>query len=165
VALGCFAWGLITAAGLSALLEASALAYGVLRWTGAIYLFYLGVRLLAAPRRHFELAERSDPDRRGAASGSFARGFLTNILNPKVGMFYVSFLPQFIPAHASVAGMTILLTTIHLVLGIAWFAVLILATRPVARLLRRPAVVAWLDRVTGAVFIAFGVRLALGQHR
>jgi threonine/homoserine/homoserine lactone efflux protein len=88
---------------------------------------------------------------------------LTNLLNPKVGVFYITFLPQFIPAAASVALFSFLLATIHVLLSVVWFAVLIAATVPMGRLLRRPRVVKGLDRVTGGVFIAFGAKLALSK--
>lgn len=163
IALGCFGWGLIAAVGLGALLAASQLAYNVLRWAGAAYLLYLGIGLLLSPRREFAVLR---PVQSSTSGGQwFARGFLTNILNPKVGVFYVSFLPQFIPAHANVAATTVVLTAIHALLGVAWFAALILATRPIARLLRNGPVVTWLDRITGGVFVAFGLRLAVSDPR
>ncbi|MEO5866326.1 MAG: LysE family translocator [Sphingomonas sp.] len=163
IALGCFAWGIVVAIGLGALLAASRLAYDMLRWIGAAYLLYLGIKLIRSPQREFAVSAPDQPSTSGAQW--LARGFLTNILNPKVGVFYVSFLPQFIASDANVAVTTILLTAIHALLGIAWFASLILATRPIARLLRRGAVVTWLDRVTGGVFVAFGIRLAAAGSR
>lgn len=158
IAFGCFGWGVIVALGLGALLAASHLAYDILRWVGAAYLLYLGIGLLRAPRSDFAVSVEN----RIPTSGPrwLARGFLTNILNPKVGVFYVSFLPQFIPSNANVAATTIALATIHALLGIVWFVALILATRPITRLLRNGPVVKWLDRITGGVFIAFGIRLA-----
>jgi threonine/homoserine/homoserine lactone efflux protein len=154
---GCLVWTAVVAAGLGALLAASQLAYAVLRWAGAAYLFYVGVRLLWNPRSRFVdgLA--------GQAHGgsAFARGALTNLLNPKVGIFYVSFLPQFIPNNVPVAAYTVLLGAIHAGLGLIWFICLIAATRPLVAWLRRRAVMKALDRVTGGVFIAFGARLAL----
>ncbi|WP_210528596.1 LysE family translocator [Rubellimicrobium arenae] len=164
VVAGLFGWGLIAAVGLGALLAASELAYHILRWVGAAYLSYLGVRLLLAPRHGVPLAEAT-PKAAGSGRRWLARGFLTNILNPKVGVFYVSFVPQFIPAGANVPGMTVLLTAIHAGLSVIWFALLILATRPIGRLLRQGAVVAWLDRVTGVIFIVFAARLALSAQR
>ena len=80
-----------------------------------------------------------------------------------MGVFYVSFLPQFIPAGAAVAGTTLLLAAIHALLGLAWFALLVAATQPIATALRRPAVLRFLDRATGSVFILFGARLALSR--
>jgi threonine/homoserine/homoserine lactone efflux protein len=157
---GCFIWAAIVAAGLGALLLASQLAYTVLRWTGAAYLLYVGIRLLLNPRTRF--ADQLDEQPRGG--GAFTRGALTNLLNPKVGIFYVSFLPQFIPNDVPVAAYTVLLGAIHALLGLIWFACLIAATRPLVGLLRRPTVVKMLDRVTGGVFIAFGVRLAVASN-
>jgi threonine/homoserine/homoserine lactone efflux protein len=157
---GCFIWAAIVAAGLGALLLASQLAYTVLRWTGAAYLLYVGIRLLLNPRTHF--ADQLNQQARGG--GAFTRGALTNLLNPKVGIFYVSFLPQFIPNNVPVAAYTVLLGAIHALLGLIWFTCLIAATRPLVGLLRRPAVVKILDRITGGVFIAFGVRLAVASN-
>jgi threonine/homoserine/homoserine lactone efflux protein len=154
---GCFLWAAIVAGGLSALLVASESAYKALRWLGAAYLLYVGLRLLWRPRE--SLVEEAVPQHR--SQGAYARGALTNLLNPKVGIFYVSFLPQFIPADVSVAPFTLLLGAIHGVLGLIWFAVLIAATRPLMQWLRRPSVVRWLDRVTSGIFIGFGVRLAV----
>lgn len=159
IALGCLGWGLLAGAGLGALLAASQLAYEVLRWAGALYLFYLGLKLIRSPRQAIELGAAQ-------ASGSaqpnwLLRGFLTNMLNPKVGVFYVSFLPQFIPAGASVLGWSVLLASIHNLLGLVWFGALVLATRPLLGALRKPGVMTWLDRLTGGLFIAFGLKLAL----
>jgi len=154
---GCFVWAAIVAAGLSALLVASESAYTMLRWAGAAYLLYVGFRLLR--QRRESLANEAEPHNRGR--GAYARGALTNLLNPKVGIFYVSFLPQFIPAGASVAPFTLLLGAIHGLLGLLWFAALIAATRSLMQWLRRPSVVRWLDRATGGIFIGFGVRLAV----
>jgi len=154
---GCFVWAAIVAGGLSALLLASESAYNTLRWIGAAYLLYVGVGLLRRPRHSF--ANEAAPRNRGR--GAYARGALTNLLNPKVGIFYVSFLPQFVPAGVSVAPFTLLLGAIHGLLGLIWFAVLIAATGPLMQRLRRPSVVRWLDRGTGAIFVGFGARLAL----
>lgn len=159
IALGCLGWGLLVGAGLGALLAASQLAYEVLRWVGALYLFYLGLKLIRAPRQNLDLPE-SDAGS-PTQPNWLLRGFLTNMLNPKVGVFYVSFLPQFIPAGASVLGWSVLLASIHNVLGLIWFGALVAATRPLLDALRRPGVMCWLDRLTGGLFLVFGLRLAL----
>lgn len=121
----------------------------------------MGFKLLRRPRDCFVHDEAVI---KKPGQGAFARGALTNLLNPKVGIFYVSFLPQFIPAGVSVAPFTLLLGLIHVLLGLLWFLILIAATSPVLRWLRRPAAVRWLDRATGGVFIAFGARLAVESH-
>ncbi len=159
ICLGCLAWGMLVAVGLGILLEASELAYLALKWIGAAYLLYLGVRLLFVPRDEPE-APGAPPPR----ANWFLRGLLTNALNPKVGAFYVSFLPQFVPAGASVPATTLLLAAIHAGLGLAWFLLLIGATRPLARRLRDPRLVRALDRLTGGVLIFFGLKLAFSRQ-
>jgi threonine/homoserine/homoserine lactone efflux protein len=163
ISLGCVSWALLTALGLSALLAASETAYTVLKWIGAAYLFWLGGRMLLKPREAFDLGPATNPTE--SRAGPFLRGLLTNLLNPKVGVFYVSFLPQFIPHGAPVAVWTAMLGVVHALVGMAWFVCLIAATRPLANALRKAAVIRWLDRLTGGVFIAFGLRLALEGRR
>lgn len=206
ISAGCLLWGAIAAFGLGSLLAVSTLAYDTLRICAAIYLFYLGIKLLwstRAVRKNSGLAAKqisgtgteaeigtgagagtgtgtstatgngtAPPASRIAAAtrpGStatawFVRGCLTNALNPKVGVFYITFLPQFIPAGADVLRFSLLLATVHAIVGMLWFVLLVAATRPLARWLSRPAVARGLDRVTGAVFIAFGLRLALEKR-
>jgi threonine/homoserine/homoserine lactone efflux protein len=163
---GCLAWGLIAAFGLGALLAASEVAYAALRWAGAAYLLYLGGRMVLNARSGLDGMEpgkgiKSDTSPRGW----LIRGFVTNILNPKVGVFYVTFLPQFVPAGADVLSFTVLLAAIHALEGILWFAALIAATRPLAVMLRRPGIVRALERITGGVLIAFGLKLVLDARR
>lgn len=164
VVLGCLAWGAAVAFGLGALLAASALAFTVLKWAGALYLVWLGVNLILKPRSRFAVELSGEVPSRSNRSW-LGRGFLTNLLNPKVGVFYVSFLPQFLPAHVPAGPFIFLLAILHATMGIVWFALLIVATRPIARALKRPSVIRRLDRVTGLVFLSFGVKLALvRQH-
>ena len=159
---GCFAWGGLAAFGLGALLQASAIAFNILTWAGAAYLVWLGIGLILRPRDGFELADA--PALRGGGGAWMRRGFLSNMLNPKMGVFYVSFLPQFLPVGVPAAPFMVLLTSIHVLLGMVWLTLLIAATRPIARILKRAAVVRWLDRATGGVFVAFGLRLALDRR-
>ncbi|UAL11164.1 LysE family translocator [Caulobacter segnis] len=162
VGLGCLIWGAAASFGVGALLTASEMAYTALRWTGAAYLAWTGIRMILKPRDAFEPGEMKAVD--AGPIAALRRGLLTNLLNPKVGIFYVSFLPQFIPAGVDPARFGLLLTSIHVVEGLLWFAALIAATVPIAGLLRVPVVVQWLDRVTGGVFVAFGLRLALERR-
>jgi threonine/homoserine/homoserine lactone efflux protein len=138
IVVGCFGWGVVVALGLGALLVASQVAYTVLKCVGAAYLVWVGYGMLRRPRTAFaaEPAGRSPSGR-----GAFGTGLLTNLLNPKVGIFYVSFLPQFVPNGLAVAPYVLLLAAIHMVLGLVWFACLIAATRPISRFLRRPTIV------------------------
>jgi threonine/homoserine/homoserine lactone efflux protein len=112
---------------------------------------------------HPERAQRvggSAPETTSLGAHPFVQGFLTNILNPKVALFYLTFLPQFIPASAPVLRTSLLLAMIHNVLGFAWLS---FYARFVDRLrvaLTRPMVKAWLERVTGGALVALGARLA-----
>ena len=162
ICLGCLTWGLASAIGLGALLSVSRFAYGVLRIAGAIYLIALGVRmLLRTPGGIAWGGELPSPD---GAGRWFTRGLLTNLLNPKVGVFYVTLLPQFVPAGVSVTWFSMLLAGIHATEGILWFALLTLATRPLAHWLERPRVARTIDRVTGTMLAGFGVGLLLERR-
>lgn len=164
IVLGCLTWGAAVAFGLGALLAASELAFTVLKWAGALYLVWLGLNLVLKPRSRFDL-ELADPAPPSRSRSWLGRGYFTNLLNPKVGVFYVSFLPQFLPAHVPAGPFILLLAVLHALMGIAWFGLLIVATRPIARALKRPAVIRRLDRLTGIVFLGFGVKLALIRQR
>jgi threonine/homoserine/homoserine lactone efflux protein len=154
---GTLIWGVLTSAGITALLTASRLAYDVLRWAGAGYLIWIGLSMLWSTRRR---AAPPPPETETATPG-WRRGLLTNLLNPKMGAFYVALLPQFIPPGASAFGFGVLLTCVHIALGVAWSAVLVLLAHRLRTVLRRPTARRLLDRLTGTVITAFGVRLAL----
>jgi threonine/homoserine/homoserine lactone efflux protein len=163
VCLGTIVWAGAVAFGLGALLAASKLAFDVLKWAGAGYLVWLGLQLILKPRRRFDLAAAKLP-RDGGHWTWFWRGVLNNLLNPKAGVFYVSFLPQFVPQGVPAAPFMLLLACLHATMGVAWFGMIIGATRPIAEALQRASVVKWLDRITGGVFLGFGVRLAMARR-
>ncbi len=160
ILLGCLVWGALVAFGLAALITASPLAYDILKWAGALYLLWLGGRMILRPRLSAPLPADGAT---GKSPNWFWRGLAGNLLNPKMGVFYVSFLPQFVPHGVEVSPYIVLLASIHAGLGLLWCGALILASRPLGRAMRRPAVVKTLDRMTGVVFIGFGARLALSR--
>jgi threonine/homoserine/homoserine lactone efflux protein len=164
IGLGCLIWGGAVALGIGAMIAAAPAAYMALKWAGAAYLLYLGVRLIAAPRRTIVLDAGAAPGRRGGDLYALRRGLFTNLLNPKIGVFYVSFLPQFTPPGLNVSAFSFLLACIHVAMSLAWFAGLIAATAPIGRFMARPGIVTAMDRLTGCVFIAFGARLALERR-
>ncbi|WP_109806775.1 LysE family translocator [Sphingosinithalassobacter portus] len=164
VVVGVLAWGLVVALGLGALLALSGTLYTILQYAGAAYLLWLGLGMVRAALARGACADAAKPARSPVPSRPgnwFLKGLLTNLLNPKMGVFYVSFLPQFIPAGASVLGFSLLLAALHALLGMAWFALLILGSRPLRHWFARAAVARWLDGLTGGVLIALGVRIAL----
>ncbi len=158
---GTLVWGTLTSAGVTALLTASHLAYEILRWAGAAYLLWTGARMLLS--RDTGAAEPATGPAGGGLLRGWWRGTLTNLLNPKVGVFYVAVLPQFIPAGAPHFSAGVLLTCVHVAEGLLWSAVLVAFARVVRGRLQRPSVRRVLDRVTGTVVAGFGVRLALGD--
>lgn len=159
ISIGCLIWAGAVSLGLGALLQASELAYTILKWAGAAYLVWLGLKMLLKPRTAW--AEQDTATAKGLPA--MRAGFFTNITNPKVGVFYMTFLPQFIPHGANVAAYSFLLALVHIALSVVWFAALTAATIPLGRALRRPNVIKTLDRVTGGLFIAFGLRLAASR--
>lgn len=160
IQLGCLMWGAAVALGLGALLTASATAYAVLTWCGAAYLAWIGLHLLLHPRRLVETPSRALVPAASSASW-LRRGLLTNLLNPKIGVFYVSFLPQFVPAGFAAAPFVFGLAALHVALASFWMVLLISGTGWLRPRLQRPRLLAALDRATGVVFIAFGLRLVL----
>jgi threonine/homoserine/homoserine lactone efflux protein len=167
VCLGTLAWGAASAAGITALLVASKLGYDVLRIAGAGYLTYVGLRMLWSSRTQAAAVPLAAGRTVGRAE-AFRTGLFTNLLNPKVGVFYITLLPQFVPpgtARLAAFGFSVLLAAIHAVEGIAWFALLAAGLARVRRLLARPGARRALDRVTGVVFLGFGARIALEGRR
>jgi threonine/homoserine/homoserine lactone efflux protein len=164
IVVGCLVWGAVVAVGLGALLAASEIAFTVLKWVGVAYLSWLGLQLICRPRSQLTVSTDLDPRHVKLRRGWFWKGLLQNLLNPKVGVFYVSFLPQFVPSSVSPGPYTFLLAAIHGGLGLVWFGILIVATRPIVGVLRRPGVLRAMDRLTGGVFIAFGAKLALSRR-
>ncbi|WP_434155056.1 LysE family translocator [Pseudomonas sp. JZ134] len=157
---GCLIWGAAVAFGLGALIAVSELAYDVLKYCGAAYLCWLGLNMIVRPRSSMAANDTT----RVQNTNWFLKGMLGNVLNPKVGIFYVSFLPQFIPQGHSLILWTFGLVSIHVVIGFIWSMALIGATRPLAQILRREKVIQWMDRLTGGVFLLFAARLALSKR-
>ncbi len=159
---GVLIWGLVVALGLGAVLAVSRLAYIMLQIAGAAYLLWLGWKLLSGAFKTRPTQSADDPPL-VRSEHWFLRGLLTNLLNPKVGVFYVSLLPQFVPSDVPVVGFSVLLAGIHAAMGLLWFAALVVATRPLTRWLRRPAAMRSLDALTGLALMGFGLRLALSR--
>jgi threonine/homoserine/homoserine lactone efflux protein len=156
---GLFVWGAAAAAGVSALLTASELAYDVLRYAGAAYLVWFGGRLLWQALQH--RPEEAVPAGAPGSGWRAARlGLLTNLLNPKVGLFYLALLPQFVPAGSEPLAVGLLLAGVHGLLSVVWFGLLIGLASVLGGWLRRPATVRTVDGVTGAALLGFGARLA-----
>jgi RhtB (resistance to homoserine/threonine) family protein len=162
VGAGLSMWTVASAVGLASLVRASAVAYTALKLVGAVYLIWLGVQALRAAGQE-RSSESVAPEWRrsplGAVAG-FRQGLLSDLANPKIGVFFTSLLPQFVsPGHAHLLPFLIL-GSIFVVMTIAWLCAYALAAAGVAQTLLRPRVQAAMDRITGVVLIAIGLRLA-----
>jgi RhtB (resistance to homoserine/threonine) family protein len=165
VALGLTVWSIAAALGIAALLQASAVAFLVLKIAGAIYLVWIGIQMLRA----------RDPSAAAIATGhgvaSHARGakalrqgLLSDLSNPKIAVFFTSFLPQFVHGDGPVFAALLLLGLVFALITLVWLAAYGAAVGHASGVLRRPAGRRTLDRVTGVVLIAFGVRLAFEKR-
>src|SRR4051794_27993987 len=159
---GIFGWAVASAVGVSALLLASSVAFGVLRLAGAAYLLYLGVRMLWS-RRGPALDVEPGPELGPLAA--YRTGLLTNLLNPKAGVMYVSLLPQFLPHGTTALPTALLLAAVHNAETALWLGGLVFGVEHLRRWLRRGGVRRAIDRVAGAVFVGFAVRLTLETTR
>ncbi|MGY8526464.1 LysE family translocator [Paracidovorax citrulli] len=163
---GCCVHALATAFGLTAVLAASPLAFAIIKYAGAAYLTWLGLRLLLArPGSTGENREVRADDRRGMR-GLFLQGFITNVLNPKVILFFVSFFPQFVDPRAEQQALAFLtLGAILVAMSTVWNTLVAWTAGTLSRRASRaPGLKRWLDRVVGAAFIGLGARLALSQR-
>jgi threonine/homoserine/homoserine lactone efflux protein len=166
--LGCLIWATASAVGVTAILSASRLAFEVLRIAGVAYLCWLGIRALWSAGRRFgpDATDRTpvtaEPvDERWSKARALRTGLTTNLLNPKIGAFYLSVLPQFLPDGLHPLAGSLLLALIHDIEGLLWLSLLAFLVHRARDFIARPTVRRRLEQVTGVVFIGFGIRLAL----
>jgi threonine/homoserine/homoserine lactone efflux protein len=146
------------AAGLSALLVASATAYTTIKLAGAAYLVYLGIQSLRQARRTAAAVSGAQAKKRG---NPYLQGLISTVLNPKPALFFLSYLPQFIDRSGSVVLQVALLAAIHIAVGLVWLTFYAWFVSRLHAAMTRPRVKVALERVTGAVLIALGLRVAL----
>jgi len=162
---GLFVHALLSALGLSVILAHSAAAFTAMKFAGACYLAWLGIQSIRSGLRG---SPDGIPDQAVAAevppARSFSEGFLTNLLNPKVVVFYLALLPQFIDTDDAVLAKSLLLAAIHFIEGILWLGFVAWAVDRSRQFFLRPALRRWMDSICGAILIALGLRLALQQR-
>lgn len=162
---GALAWGAGAAVGVSALLTASTVAYTVVRLAGAAYMILLGMRFVRQGPRHRSEGRGAEPLARSGeittAWASWRRGLYTNLLNPKIGAFYVAVLPQFIPANEPHLAVGLLLALVHDVEGMVWFSAIILGAHSFRGWLGSRSTRRTVDGLTGTALIGFGLKLSL----
>jgi RhtB (resistance to homoserine/threonine) family protein len=159
IVVGCLVHGVASAFGLSAVLSRSALAFEIVRLLGAAYLILLGVQSL---RQAFSSQASAAPASRVRWRGhAFLQGLLTNLLNPKVALFYLTFLPQFVTPGPSALAQSVALAAIHATMGLVWLSIYAVFIHRLASAMRAGWGRRAIHAITGALLTTFGLRLAL----
>jgi len=165
ISCGLAVWTLATGAGVAALLRASEPAFVALKLVGAGYLAFLGAQALwSAIRKHGPRGSGHITRRAIAPRVAWRQGALTNLGNPKIAVFFTSFLPQFTPAHHASFLALVLLGLLFCAIGLSWLTLYVLAISRIGDFLRRPKPRRILEGFTGIVLVGFGLRLA-AEHR
>jgi RhtB (resistance to homoserine/threonine) family protein len=166
VSAGLSVWTVAAAVGVASVVRASAVAFTVLKVVGALYLVWLGVQALRAASHAGDDDHTAETGSRRTMTvlGGFRQGFLSDLANPKIGIFFTSLLPQFVASGRPVLLPFLLLGAIFVLMTVLWLCAYCVVAARAARTLQRPRVKAALDRVTGVLLIGIGVRLAT-EHR
>ncbi|MCU4968304.1 LysE family translocator [Bacillus toyonensis] len=151
--------------GLSALIVKSALLFSIFKYVGALYLIYIGIKSLLAVKNKEgvntnDVSINNDKEH----TSCFRQGFLTNLLNPKIAVFFLTFLPQFLnPSHNTFIQLLVMGLT-YLVLTIIWFAFYIFLIDKISAFMKKPKTQRYIQGLTGIVLIGFGIKLALEKN-
>ena len=166
ICLGCLCHATASALGLSVVLRESARVYEWVKLAGAGYLVYIGGRSLWGARKPHQAEQNAAfrAEQRRGVWFSFVEGLFTNLLNPKVAIFYLTFLPQFIAPDENVLRKSLFLASIHVLMGLVWLCSYALLLDRMSAVLTRPSVRRKLEAFTGAVLVAFGLRLAMERR-
>ncbi|MBW9204329.1 LysE family translocator [Mumia sp. zg.B53] len=159
---GSLLWALAVAAGLATLLEQSAEAFRAVKIAGGLYLLWLGLRALLRRGKGLGEIEGAYGVRAGAAMRA---GLLSNVLNPKVGLFFIAVVPQFLPGHDATLGATLLLGVIFAAIGLVYFALIAVVAGRAVDWLRRPRVEQAIDRGTAGIIATLGVSTLVSATR
>ncbi|CCO23949.1 LysE family translocator [Maridesulfovibrio hydrothermalis] len=154
---------LASALGLSMILMKSSTAFEMVKMAGALYIIFLGIQSLRKSRKEEKLEMTGSCSHRGVLE-SIREGFLTNVLNPKVAVFYLALLPQFIAPTDDLLRKSLLLMTIHFSMGILWFSFVTLALGKVRHLISDGKFRKRLEAISGIVFIGLGLKMALSKN-
>ena len=160
---GLYFHAVLSAIGVSVILAHSAQAFVALKIAGAAYLAWLGFQSLRSGIRGSRAGEPAAGTAGVPPMRSFREGLLTNLLNPKVIVFYLALLPQFLSPGDPVLAKSVLLAAIHFVEGLAWLSFVAWAVDRSRRYFLRPALRRWMDSICGAMLIGLGAKLALEQ--
>jgi len=147
--------------GLSAILMQSAVAFEIVKYVGAIYLIYLGLSSFISRKKNKGSTKKDDLEMKKSA---FKQGLFSNVLNPKVAMFFLTFLPQFVKAGENATQQLIIMGIIYTALSITWFFIYVFFINYLRVWLLSPKVQRTMDQATGLVLIGFGLKLAFEKQ-
>ncbi len=148
--------------GLSAIIVKSSLLFSIFKYVGAIYLIYLGVKTLLSLRKKevaasLEMASKSQFEN----TSCFKQGFLTNLLNPKVAVFFLTFLPQFVDGGSETLLPFLIMGFTYTILTALWFFLYVYLINQISTFMKKPKAQNWIEGMTGSILIGFGIKLAL----
>lgn len=166
VSAGLSVWTLAAALGVASVVRTSEVAFTVLKLIGALYLVWLGIQALRAANHAATPEATTEGERKRVMGvrGGFRQGFLSDLANPKIGVFFTSLLPQFVDPGQPVLIPFLILGGVFVLMTVVWLSAYCMVAARAAKTLQRPRVRAALDRITGIALIAIGLRLAT-EHR
>ena len=149
--------------GLSAIIMKSALLFSVLKYVGAVYLLYLGIKALWSLKKNDETAASVEVNTKKQLKNTscFKQGFLTNLLNPKVAVFFLTFLPQFVESGSNTFFPFLIMGITYIVLTAVWFLLYVSLINRISAFMKRPKTKKVIEGITGTILIGFGIKLAL----
>ncbi|MEH7456102.1 LysE family translocator, partial [Bacillus sp. JJ1127] len=151
--------------GLSALIVKSAFLFSIFKYVGAIYLIYLGIKALLSLKNKNSITTNDLPMKHADENKScFRQGFLTNLLNPKVAVFFLTFLPQFLTPNHNTLVQFLIMGLTYLILTVIWFAFYIFLIDKISVFMKKPATQRYIQGLTGIVLIGFGIKLAFEKN-
>lgn len=150
--------------GLSAIIVKSAFLFSIFKYVGAFYLIYLGIISLWAIKKKGIVIEDNKGEKKNASLSAFRQGFLTNVLNPKVAVFFLTFLPQFLEPGSNTFLQFLIMGLTYAVLTLIWFLMYVYLIHSVNVWMKKPSVQRAIQGISGIVLLSFGIKLALERR-
>lgn len=150
--------------GLSAIIVKSAFLFSIFKYVGAFYLIYLGIMSLWAIKKKGIAIEDNKSEKKNASLSAFRQGFLTNVLNPKVAVFFLTFLPQFLEPGSNTFLQFLIMGLTYAALTLIWFLMYVYLIHSINVWMKKPSVQRAIQGISGIVLLSFGIKLALERR-
>ncbi len=150
--------------GLSAIIVKSAFLFSIFKYVGAFYLIYLGIMSLWAIKKKGIAIEDNKSEKKNASLSAFRQGFLTNVLNPKVAVFFLTFLPQFLEPRSNTFLQFLIMGLTYAALTLIWFLMYVYLIHSINVWMKKPSVQRAIQGISGIVLLSFGIKLALERR-